>query len=167
MRKLILLLVIAGLFFGCKKQAMEDVYADSFPDEEYPPSGLWGGDVKATDIAAFTGDSKTGFFQLVFGSYVDWNTGHVEPRFYVNRFVMRSGPDDWHNVIESAEYTFVKCKSNIVKIEKIFKIAKVDNSKWDDEILGYWVLYYTIDNVKKTKGRRMMRLDQQKYIDFK
>lgn len=172
MKHIVLILVFSLVFFGCKKQAMEDVYAESYPEEQYPSfmyTAWWGyGTVKNTDILSLVGNDITGHFMLSFEADRDPRTNEMVQRFYIRRVKpIPNNPDGLKEILESASFSYQLCKSNIVKIDRIFFLDKGDhNDKWDNDILGYWLTTKVCDNNGVQTGGRMMRLDKQKFIDL-
>jgi hypothetical protein len=69
------------------------------------------------------------------------------------------------SVLETSSYTYYVCKDNLIKIERVFNpSASQTNQDWDEEIVGYWVAYVGASGIATKK---MIRLDNQKYIDLK
>jgi hypothetical protein len=178
MRSVVLILGFVLFFSSCEKQAMEDVYQDSFPEDKYPAclpqsNGIWsaGGTIKATNIPLLVGNTNTGLFQLAFIRDMYYSSSsysfQLESVFSISKYIKRQEGIGGYTQVESATYTFICCKPNIYKIEKVSKMNVIQhNSKWDDDIMGYWVIYSVRDKTGKTVNMRMSSLDQKKYIDL-
>ena len=171
MRQIILMFCLASLFCACEKQGMEDVYADQFPESEYPPlvtSSNGGGTINKTDISSLLSSDINVLIGFSWGTYYDPNTGQPDILFNIERYkLVPQGPYQQRVIIETSSYTYYICTPSIIKIEKLSNLrSSKTNAEWDNDILGYWVAYKVKDKSGKVTGK-MVRLDQQKYIDLK